>query len=95
MFCLRFIFIIFFSFVGDYSETSEDDVIISQLRVTSLAFSSYPLHEENGGRWEKCLLLKIGPKSLLDGRRDVCKDSFIKNVIWDQLLATEAEFIQS
>ena len=32
----------FFSFVGDYIQTSADDVIISQLQAISQLFSSYP-----------------------------------------------------
>ena len=34
--------IIFFSFVGDYSRTSADDIIISLLQAISQLFSSYP-----------------------------------------------------
>ena len=37
-------------------------------------------------------LVKLGPKSLADGRQDFAR---IKNLIWDQLLATKAEIIQS
>ena len=37
-------------------------------------------------------LVKIGPKSL---NMDVRTYTRIKNVIWDKLLATEAEIIQS
>ena len=40
MFYLWFIFS--FSFVSDYSQTSVDDVIISQLQAISQVFSSYP-----------------------------------------------------
>ena len=59
--------VFFFSFVGDYIQTSADDVIISQLQAISQVFSSYPLsgefcqvseltiHEENGHGWKKCL----------------------------------------
>ena len=32
----------FFSFVGDYSRTSADDVIINQLQAISQFFLSYP-----------------------------------------------------
>ena len=58
MFYLWFIFS--FSFVSDYSQTSVDDVIISQLQAISQVFSSYPpsglhcqvseliIYEENG-----------------------------------------------
>ena len=35
-------------------------------------------------------LVKPGQKSLTDGRQDICKD-----LIWDQLLATKTEIIQS
>ena len=42
------------------------------------------------GRPEMFNLVKIGPKSLGDGRQDICKD---KELIWDQLLATKAEII--
>ena len=37
-------------------------------------------------------LVKLGLKSLADGRQDICKD---KESIWDRLLATKAESIQS
>ena len=37
-------------------------------------------------------LFKLGPKSFSDGRRTFVK---IKHLIWDQLLATKAEIIQS
>ena len=54
--CLRFILF----FVGNYIQTSADDVIISQLQAISQLFSSYlpselTIHEENGRKWEKCL----------------------------------------
>ena len=38
-------FIIFFSFVDDYIQTSADDVIISQLQAISQLFLSYPPQE--------------------------------------------------
>ena len=34
--------LVFFSLVGDYIQTSADDVIISQLQAISQFFSSYP-----------------------------------------------------
>ena len=34
---------VFFSFVGDYSRISADDVIISEIQAISQVFSSYPL----------------------------------------------------
>ena len=37
-------------------------------------------------------LVKLGPKYFGDGRRTFAK---IKHLIWDQLLATKAEIIQS
>ena len=37
-------------------------------------------------------LVKLGPKSLADGRQDICKD---EESNLDQLLATKAEIIQS
>ena len=37
-------------------------------------------------------LVKLGLKSFGDGHQDICKD---KASIWDQLLATKAEIIQS
>ena len=46
----------------------------------------------NGGEWQRSVnLVKIGPKSL----EDVRTFAKIKKVIWDQLLATKAEIIQS
>ena len=78
-----------FSFVGDYSRTFEDDVIISQLQAISQVFLSYPpsgefcqvseliILEENGHRRENernVHLVKIGPKSLGHTRQDICKD---------------------
>ena len=64
---LSFLNFLFFSFVVDYSQTSADDVIISQLQAISQVFSSYPpsgefcqvsyltIHEQIIGRQEKCL----------------------------------------
>ena len=40
--CFAFGLFIFFSFVGDYIQTSADDVTISQLQAISQLFSSYP-----------------------------------------------------
>ena len=39
----------------------------------------------------KAYLVKLGLKSFVDGRQDICKDK--KNLICDQLLATKAEII--
>ena len=39
---LSFLNFLFFSFVGDCSQTSADDVIISQLQAISQVFLSYP-----------------------------------------------------
>ena len=76
--------------------SSTDDVILSQLQAMSQLFSLYPpsrefcqvseltFHEENGRRLGRNVyLVKIGPYAR------------IKNVIWDLLLATKAENIQS
>ena len=99
--CLRFIF---FSFVGNYIQTSADDVIISQLLAISQLFSSYPpsgafwqvskltIQTEHGRLWEMFIWYKLGQNP-----SDIHVGTFakIKNLIWDQLQATKAEIIQS
>ena len=71
----------FLFFVGNYIQTSADDVIISQSWAISQLFASYPpsgafcqvskltIQTEHGRLWEK-----IGPKSLGHTGRDICKD---------------------
>ena len=49
----------------------------------------YPDKKWPPGR--KAYLVKLGLKSFVDGRQDICKDK--KNLICDQLLATKAEII--
>ena len=63
---ISFYMFFFPKFVCNYSQTSADDVIISQLQAISQVFSSYSptgdfcqvseltIHEKNGRRWEKC-----------------------------------------
>ena len=99
--CLRFIF---FRFVGNYIQTSADDVIISQLQAISQLFSSYPpsgafcqvskltIQTEHGRLWEMFIWSKLGQNP-----SDIHVGTFarIKNLIWDQLQATKAEIIQS
>ena len=53
---------------------------------------------KNGRRGERLIwsnhsltMVKLGYKSFVDGRQDICKDK--KNLICDQLLATKAEII--
>ena len=50
---------------------------------------NYPDKKWPPGR--KAYLVKLGLKSFVDGRQDICKDK--KNLICDQLLAAKAEII--
>ena len=68
--------------------SSPDDVIISQLQAISQLFSSYPplgefcqvseltIQKKENGRWSgrNVYLVEIGPKSLGEGRHNICKD---------------------
>ena len=89
----------FFSFVGDQTRTSSDDVVMSQLQAISQLSS---LRRDLASYQISCLdkkwpptgknvyLAKLGPKSFGNGRQVICEDRD-----WDQLLATNAEIIQS
>ena len=78
-----------FSFVCYYSQTSADDVIISQWQAISQLFSPHPptgkfctVSEFNypDKKWLpgiKAYLVKLGLKSFVDGRQDICKDKKI------------------
>ena len=85
--------------------SSPDGVILSQLQAISQLFSSYPPSEEfcqvseltiyvENGRCsgEMFIWSKLGQNP---SEIDVRTYARIKNVIWDQLLATKAEIIQS
>ena len=83
--------------------SSQDDVVISQLQAVSQLFSSYPL----SGLFFQVSELTIQTKKMAGGQRkmfiyvvnpsemDARRFARMKNVIWDQLLATKAEIIQS
>ena len=85
---------------------SLDDVTISLLQAISQLFSSYPPSGEfcqvseltiqkkkmASGRGEMFILSKLGQNP---SEMDVRTFARINNVIWDKLLATKAEIIQS
>ena len=84
--------------------SSPDDVILSQLQAISQLFPPYPtsgefcqvseltIHEENGRQSGRNVWSKLGQNP---SEMDVRKYARIKNVTWDQLLATKAKIIQS
>ena len=74
--------------------SSPADVIISQLQAISQLFSSYSSSRVKmvAGQGEMFIRLKLDQNpSEMDARTF----ARIKNVIWDQLLATKAEIFQS
>ena len=103
---LRFLNVLVFccSFVGDYIQTSADDVIINQLQAISQLFSSnlpsgafcqvskLTIPNEHGRPWEMFIWSKLGQTPL---EMHIGAFARIKNVTQDQLLATRAEIIQS
>ena len=75
------------------SSSANDRPFLSSFRHTptgkfcTVSGFNYPDKKWPPGR--KAYLVKLGLKSFVDGRQDICKDK--KNLICDQLLAAKAE----